>query len=178
MKLQWSIQSSYTQLVLSQKVYLNYRNKHLWPPTKKWLHIFETFLFGFFQLITFDHLWTIHLILRSIPEIFDISILRVSLWLFGHHTFQYKSLSLFLSQILVCVTAFIAHYLISRFDIGRAIKQKYKRVGRYIGISLCMYQNHQDYWLIIHDKHEDRFTKITHRCQDFSHKNRCAYMTS
>ena len=33
-KLQWSIQSSHTQLVLSQMVYLNYRNEHIWPPTK------------------------------------------------------------------------------------------------------------------------------------------------
>ena len=46
---------------------------------------------------------------------------------------------------------------------------------RYIGISLCKYQNHQDYWPIIHDKLENRFTTITHRFQDFSHKDRCAY---
>ena len=92
--------------------------------------------------------------------------------------FQYKSLSLFPSQILVCVTVFATHYLFLRFDICWAIKQKHKGVGRYIGTSLCMYQNHQDYWLIIHDKLEDWFTTITHRCQGFSHKDRCVYMTS
>ena len=63
---------------------------------------------------------------------------------FGHHTFQHKPLSLFPSQILVCAMAFAAHYLFLRFDIGWAIKQKYKGVGRYIGASLCIYQNHQD----------------------------------
>ena len=34
-----------------------------------------------------------------------------------------------------------------------------------------MYQNQRDYLLIIHDKLGDRFTTITHRCQDFSHKD-------
>ena len=33
-------------------------------------------------------------------------------------------------------------------------------MGRDIGTSLCMYQNQHDYWLIIHDKFEDRFTKL------------------
>ena len=40
-------------------------------------------------------------------------------------------------------------------------KQKHKRVGRYIGTSLCMSQDQQNYWLIIHDKFEDLFTTIT-----------------
>ena len=31
---------------------------------------------------------------------------------------------------------------------------------------------------IIHDKLEDRFTTVTHRFQDFSHIDRCAYITS
>ena len=44
-------------------------------------------------------------------------------------------------------------------------------MGRDIGTSLHMYQNQQDYELIIHDKLEDRFTTITHRCPDFSHKD-------
>ena len=70
MKLQWSIQSSHTQLVLSQVVYLNYRNEHIWPPTRKWLHTFEAFHLTSLQFITFDHFWTKHLILRSMPEIF------------------------------------------------------------------------------------------------------------
>ena len=90
--------------------------------------------------------------------------LRVSLYLLGHHTIQYKSLSLFPSQILVCATTFVAYYFFSRFDICWVIKKKHKGMGRYIGPSLCMYQHHQDYCLIIHDKLENRFTTITHRC--------------
>ena len=57
-------------------------------------------------------------------------------------------------------------------------KQKHKRMGRDIGTSLRIYQNQQDYPLIIHDKLEDRFTTVTHRFQDFSHKDICAYKTS
>ena len=180
MKLQWSIQSTHTQLVLSQVVYLNHRNEHIWPPTRKWLHIFEAFHLASLQIITFDHFWTIHLILRLVPEIFDISILRIILWLYGHHTFQYKSLSLFPSQILVCATASKAHYLFSFWDLHwlSSLSKNIKSVGRYIGISLCIYQNYQDYWSIIHDKFEDRFTIVTHRFQDFSPKDRCAYKTS
>ena len=92
--------------------------------------IFETFHLASLQIITFDHFLTIHLILRSVPEIFDISILRIGLWLFGNHSFQYKSLSLFPSQILVCAIVFAAHFLFSRFDICWAIKQKNKKCGK------------------------------------------------
>ena len=132
------------------------------------------------QFITFDHFLTIHLILRLVPEIYDISNLWISIWLYGHHTFQNKSLSLFLSQILVCATAFVANYLFSFRDSHwlSSLSKKIKSVGRYIGTSLCMYQNHQDYWPIIHDKLEDRFTTVTHRFQHISHKDRCAYRTS
>ena len=106
---------------------------------KKMITYFWSLSFGFFQLITFNSLRTIHLILRSMPEIFDILILRVSLWHFRHHTFQYKSFFLFLSQILVCATVFAAHYLFSRFDIGWVITQKHERVGRYIGTSRAVH---------------------------------------
>ena len=51
-------------------------------------------------------------------------------------------------------------------------------MGRYISISLHMFQNQHDYWLIIHDKLEDRFTTITHRCQDFSQYDMSASRTS
>ena len=51
------------------------------------------------------------------PKIFDISIWWTSLWLFGHHTFSYKSLSLFPSRILVCAMAFAARYLFSFWDL-------------------------------------------------------------
>ena len=60
------------------------------------------------------------------------------------------SLSLFPSQILVCATAFSAHYLFLRFDIGWAFKQK-KWVERDIGTSLHISQVQQNYWLIIHE---------------------------
>ena len=162
MKLQWSIQSSHTRLVLSQVVCPNYRNEYIWPPTRKWLHIFKTFHLASLQFIT------------SHFEIDDWSFLYFNLMnkflAFWHHTFQYKSLSLFPSQILVCAMTFAAHYLFLRFDICWAIKQKHKRVGRYIDTSLCMYQNHQDHWLIIHDKLEDWFTTVTHRVKIFPTK--------
>ena len=161
-------------------VYLNYRNEHIWHPTRKWLHIFETFHLASLQFITFDHFESIHLILRSMPEIFDISIWRTSLWLFGHHTFSYKSLSLFPSRILVCATAFAAHYLFLFWDLHllSSLSNKNKRVGRDIGTSLRMYQNQHDYWLIILDNLEDQFTTITQRCQDFSYKDISAKRTS
>ena len=132
------------------------------------------------QFITFDHFESKHLILRSMPEICDISIWRTSIWLFGHHTFSYKSLSLFPSRILVCATTFAAHYLFSFWDLHllSSLSNKTKRVGRDISTSLCMYQNQHDYRLIIHDKLENRFTTITQRCQDFSHKDIGAKITS
>ena len=118
--------------------------------------------------------------LRLMPEIFDISIWWTSLWLFGHHIFLYKSLSLFPSRILVCATAFAAHYLLLFWDLYllSSLSNKNKRVGRDIGISLHMYQNQHDYLLIIHDKLEDRFTTIILRRQDFFHKNLSAKITS
>ena len=92
-----------------------------------------------------------------------------------------KSLSLFPSQILVCAMTFAAHYLFSFWDLYLLsfFKQKHKnKVGRDIGTSLCNYQDHQDYWPIIHDKFENLFTTITHSFQDFSHKDICVYKTS
>ena len=119
-------------------IYLNYRNEHIWPPTRKWLHIFEVFHLASLQFITFEHFLSLHLFLRLMPEIFNISF-RVSLWLFRHHTFQYKSFSLFPSQILVCATAFTTHYLFSKFDIWWAIKQKHKKCEKiYKHKSMCV----------------------------------------
>ena len=117
MKIQWSIQSIHTQLVLSQVVYLNYRNEHIWLLTRKWLHIFEAFHLASLQFIIFDHFESIHLILRLMPEIFYISIWWTSLWLLGIIHFQYKSFSLFPSQILVYAMTFVAHYLFSFWDL-------------------------------------------------------------
>ena len=48
-------------------------------------------------------------------------------------------------------------------------------MGRDIGTGLCKYQDHQDYWPIIHDKLEDLFTRITHSFQDIFHPDKCAY---
>ena len=141
-----------------------------------------TYLWNFsFDFFTIHNIWSFLIytsLLRSMPEIFDISNWWTSLWLLGIIHFQNKSLSFFPSQILVCATIFVAHYLFSRFDICWAISKNIKWVGRDIGTSLRMYQNQHDYWLIIHDKLEDRFTTITHRCQDFSHKDRSAQRTS
>ena len=78
------------------------------------------------------------------------------------------SLSSFPSQILVCAMVFSAHYLFSRFDLGRAFKQKIKiknkkRVGRDIGTNLHMSQestklltNHLwQVWRSIYNNHID-----------------------
>ena len=111
-------------------VYLNYRNEYIWPPTKNDYISLKLFHLISLQFITFDHFLTIDLILRSVPKIFDISILRISLWLLEYHTFQYKSLSLFFSKILVCAITFAAHFLFSRFDICWVIKQKHKKCGK------------------------------------------------
>ena len=117
MKLQWSIQSSHTQLVLSQVVYLNYRNEHIWPPTRKWLHKIEAFHLAFYNsyhliiLNQYNSFWAIHLISEIDAWNFWYFNLMNKPLAFGHHTFSYKSLSLFPSRILVCATAFAAHYL-------------------------------------------------------------------
>ena len=140
---------------------------------KKIITYDEAFHLASLQFITFDHFESIYLILILMPEIFYISIWWTSLWLFEHHTFSYKSLSLFPSRILVCVTAFTTRYLFSFWDLHllSSLNNKNKRMGRDIGTSLRMYQNQHDYWLIIHDKLENWFTTITQECQNFSHKD-------
>ena len=126
--------------------------------------------------------WILHLFLRSVLEMFDISTLRVSLWLFEHHTFQYKSrFPFFLVKYYYVQQAFATHnlFFILRFTFGKLYCKNIKvKVGRYIGTSLCKYQDHQDFRPIIHDKLEDLFTTITHNFQDFSHRDICAYITS
>ena len=74
--------------------------------------------------------------------------------------------------------AFVAHnlFFILRFIFGELYCKNIKvKVGRYIGTSLCKYQDHQEYLPIIHDRLEDLFTTITHKFQDFSHKDKYAY---
>ena len=120
-KLQWSIQSRHTQLVLDNVIHLNYRNMHIWPSIKAWVQYLWSFSFGFMFDITFDLFVSTHLILRSMPEIFYISFWWVSLWLFGHHILLiFWSLSLFPSQILVCATSFCnsISLFIWRFTFG------------------------------------------------------------
>ena len=113
-------------------VYLNYRNEHIWPSTRKWLHIFETFHLASLQFIAFDHFESIHLILRLMPKIFDISIRWSNLWLLGIIHFQYKSLSFFPNQILVCVTTFAAQYLFSFGDLHlvSSLSKNNKKCGK------------------------------------------------
>ena len=94
---------------------------------KKMITYLWNFSFGFF---TIHNIWSFFIctsLLRSILEIFDISIWWTNLWLLGIIHFQYKSLSLFPNQILVCATVFAVHYLFLRFDIGWALKQKKKK---------------------------------------------------
>ena len=93
-----------------------------------------TYLWSFsFSFFTIHNIWSFF-IFTSLFEIDAWNFLYFNLWvslcLFGHHIFQYKSLSLFPSQILVCATAFAAHYLFSRFDICWAVKQKHKKCGK------------------------------------------------
>ena len=163
MKIQWSIQSSHTQLVLSQVVYLNYRNKHIWPSTRKWLHIFKAFHLASFQFITFEHFESIHLILRLMHEIFDISIWWTSLWFLGIIHFQYKSLSLFPSQILVCVTAFATQYISSFEDLhlvsslsknNNKCGKIYKNKSTHVSKPIWLLTNHSwQVWRLIYNNH-------------------------
>ena len=120
-KLQWSIQSSHTQLVLSQVNCLNYRNEHIWPPTRKWLQILEAFHLASAQIITFDHFWTIHLIFEiGAWNFWYFNIENEPLAFWAPYISLQKSLSLFPSQILVCATIFAAHnlFFILRFTFG------------------------------------------------------------
>ena len=147
MKLQWSIQSSHTQLVLSQVVYLNYRNEN--TSHKKMITYIWSFSFVFFTIHNIWSFWinTSHFE-TDVWNFWYFNLMNKPLT-FGHHTYSYKSLSLFSSKILVCATVFAAHYLFSFWDLhllsSLREKKKKKIVGRYISISLCKYQNHQDY---------------------------------
>ena len=129
---------------------------------QKWLHIFEAFHLAFLQIITFNHFWTIHLILRSMLEIFYISNLWLSLWLYGHHTFQYKSFSLFPSQILECATAFATHYLFSFWNshllssLGKNKKSRkiYRHKSTHVSKPSRLLTNHSwQTWRLIYNSH-------------------------
>ena len=125
---------------------------------KKMITYDEAFHLASLQFITFDHFESNHLILRSMPEICDISIWWTSLWLFGRHTFSYKSFSLFSSRILVCAMAFAAHYLFSFWDLHllSSLSNKNKRVGRDTHVSKLTWllTNHSwQSWRSIYNNH-------------------------
>ena len=115
MKLQWSIQSSHTQLVLNQVVHLNYRNENICPPTRKLITYLWSFSFGFF---TIHNNWSFWI---------NTSHFEIDAW-----NFWYKSLSLFPSRILVCATAFATHYLFSFWDLHllSSLSNKNKKCGK------------------------------------------------
>ena len=149
---------------------------------KKMITNIRSFSFGFF---TNHNIWSF---------LNNTSHLEIGVWNFWYFNIENKplafwapyisnkkSLSVFLSQILVCVMTFAAqnHFFILRFTFGKLYCKNIKiKVGRYMGTSLCKYQDHHDHWPIIHDKLENLFTTITHSFQDFSHTNKCAYITS
>ena len=60
-----------------------------------------------------------------------------------------------LYKLLISFSLWDLH-LVSSYS--KNIKNK---VGRNIGTGLCKYQDHQDYWPIIHDKLKNLFTTIT-----------------
>ena len=136
---------------------------------------FRSFSFGFCIINAFDPFWIIHLILRLVLEIFDISTLRISHWLFQHHTFQkQKLLSLFPSQILVCATGFcsLISLLIWRFTFSELYLQKHKNKSGKIYRHKSMQVSRQTRLLT---KLEDLFTTTTYSFQDIFHPDKCAY---
>ena len=116
----------------------------------------------FIWLLFFWSFSSLHLFLRSMLEIFDISIWWVSLWLFGTIHFKYMSLSLFPSQILVCAMAFSAHYPFLRFNIGWAFKhtkmsrKRYGHKSTHVSRSTKLLINHSwQVWRSIYNNHID-----------------------
>ena len=158
MKFQWSIQPSHTQLVL-RRVTISIVEMNIYDLPHK---------LDYIEIEAF-HLASFLLIILIFTSLFEID--AWNFWYFNLMSkplafstihFKYMSFSLFPSQILVCVIAFLAHCLFLRFDIGWALKpKKKKRVRRDIDTSLCKSQDQQNYWLIIYDKFEDLFTTST-----------------
>ena len=108
---------------------------------------FWSFSFGF---ITIHIIWSFwinishfrHQCLKFLIFQFD----EQAFGFLGHHIFFIKVAFPFSSQILVCTTAFAAHYLFSFWDLHllSSLCKKNKRVGRYIGTSLCNFQDQQN----------------------------------
>ena len=129
MKLQWSIQPRHTQLALDHVTHLNYRNMYIWPPTKldniTWSFTFDS---------TFNHnnksfwsFWDNHLSLWEWYLIFQFNEQAFDCFLNKHH-FNFRSLSLFPSRILVCATGFCSSIslFIWRFTFGEFFLAKTK----------------------------------------------------
>ena len=125
-----------------------------------------SFSFGSIYIISFDLFESIHLIVRLMPEIFDISIWWVSLWLFGHHIFYFTSLSLFSSKILVCATGFCSSIslFIWRFTFGKLFLSKtkiksgkiYRHKSMHVSRSTEPFTNHScQVWRSIYNSHID-----------------------
>ena len=133
---------------------------------KKMITYFWSFSFGFFIIHNIWSFWinTSHFEIDA-WNFWYFNLMNKSS-AFGHHTYSYKSLSLFSSRILVRAMAFAAHYLFSFWDLHllSSLSNKNKRMRRDIGTSLHINQNQHDYWLIIYDKLENRFTTITQGC--------------
>ena len=118
--------------------------------------------------ISFDIFETIHLIVRLMLEIFDISLWWVSFWLFGHHTVLYFwSLSFFPSQILVCATGFcssiflfIWRFTFRELFLGKKNKIKsgkiYRHKSMHVSRSTKLFTNHScQGWRFIYNSHKD-----------------------
>ena len=146
-----------------------------------WEHNFEAFHlapYTSYHLIFLKHyisLWD--RCLKFLIFQFD----ELAFGLFGHHTFYIKSLSLLPSQMLVCSTGFCSSLslFILRFTLVELFKEKRKkekkRVGRYIGTSLCMSQDQQNHWLIIRGKFEDLFTTVTKMSRFLPQRYECIW---
>ena len=98
------------------------------------LKIFIWLLYNSQHLIIF---WSLHLFLRSMPEIF-YQFNEQAFGFLGIIHFQYKSLSLFPSQILVCATTFTAHYLFSFWDLQllSSISKNNKMKNKFIFVNV------------------------------------------
>ena len=133
--------------------------------------ILWSFSFGSTFNISLNLFETTHLIVRSMLEIFDISIWWVSLWLFGHHIFYFRSLSLFPNQILVCAIGFCSSlsfliwrftfgdlHLVSSFSKNNKLKSGkiYRHKSMHVSRSTEPFTNHSwQVWRFIYNNHID-----------------------
>ena len=159
MKLQWSIQPRHTQLALDHVTHLNYRSMHIWPPTRL-DYITWSFTFGSnlnHKIWSFWSFWNNLISLWEWCLIFHLD--EIAFGFLKNHILYFWSLFLFPSRILVCATGFYSS--ISLHIWWALFSKKKKKVGRYIGTSLCMSQDQHNHSLIIHDKFEDLFTTVT-----------------